>query len=498
MGAVGRTVKPLFEEYVELSNEAARLNNFSDTAAMWNDDFEMNDFEEQIYKLYQQILLLYKQLHAYVRHKLSLNYNTNDKEVIEKSGPLPAHLLGNMWAQEWASVYNMTVPYPGKVSLDVTPALIAQNYTPMKMFKLSEEFYTSLNLSAMTDIFWEKSIIEKPKDRDIVCHASAWDFYSDDDFRIKMCTRISLEDLKTVHHEMGHIQYFQQYKNQPYVFRNGANSGFHEAVGDTLALSVSTAEHLMKIGLVDPEAYVEDRQTDINSLYLMALEKVSFLPFAYVLDLWRWEIFRGNVTPSDYNCRYWKLRQDLQGIAPPVDRVEKDFDAGAKYHVIADVPYIRYFVSFIIQFQFHKAMCIKAGQYDPENPGAKPLHHCDVYQSTEAGNVMGEMLRMGSSKQWQDTIEVMTGQREMDARPLLEYFQPLYDWLVEENKRTGADIGWSNTHTINSCHNALQPEPTVEVKPTDDDCHYHFKEEMKVTVMKKEEEEKKEEVERTM
>ncbi|XP_054280631.1 angiotensin-converting enzyme-like isoform X2 [Macrosteles quadrilineatus] len=476
-GSVGRKVKYLFEEYVNLTNEAAKMNNFSDNAAMWIEDFEMENFEDVIQKLYLQIRPLYQQLHAYVRRRLSTHHNTNQQELIQKSGHLPAHILGNMWAQQWDSVYHITVPYPGKVSVDVTPTMKAKNYTALKMFKLAEEFFTSLNLTAMTDTFWNKSIIEKPTDREMVCHASAWDFYDGEDFRIKMCTRINLDDLKTVHHEMGHIQYFQQYKNQPYVFRSGANSGFHEAVGDTLALSVSTAEHLMKIGLLDPDTYVEDRETDINSLYLMALEKVAFLPFAYILDLWRWEVFRGNITPPEYNCRFWKLRQDLQGIVPPVDRKERDFDAGAKYHVIADVPYIRYFVSFIIQFQFHKALCIKAGQYNPKDPASKPLHQCDIYQSTEAGNLMGDMLQLGSSKHWQDAFEAITGQRNMDAGPLLEYFQPLHDWLINENNRTGEEIGWSTNHKINFCHNAFQTEPTPEAKPVDDGCHYLFADE---------------------
>jgi len=471
-GSVGRKVKPLFEEYVNLTNEAAKLNNFSDNAAMWIEDFEMDNFEDVIQKLYLQIRPLYQQLHAYVRRRLSPFHNTNQVELIQKNGPLPAHILGNMWAQQWDGVYQMTVPYPGKVSVDVTPTMKAKNYTVLKMFKLSEEFFTSLNLSAMTDTFWKKSIIEKLEDREMICHASAWDFHDGEDFRIKMCTNVNLDDLKTVHHEMGHIQYFQQYKNQPHIFREGANSGFHEAVGDTLALSVSTAEHLMKIGLLDPETYVEDRETDINSLYFMALDKVAFLPFAYVLDLWRWEVFRGNITPSEYNCRFWKLRQDLQGIVPPVDRNEKDFDAGAKFHVIADVPYIRYFVSFIIQFQFHKALCIKAGQYNPKDPDSKPLHQCDIYQSTEAGNLLGDMLQMGSSKHWQDAFEAITGQRDMDAGPLLEYFQPLYDWLVYENNRTGEEIGWSANQKITFCHNAFQVEPTPEAKLVDDGCHY--------------------------
>uniref|UniRef100_A0A1B6C745 Angiotensin-converting enzyme n=1 Tax=Clastoptera arizonana TaxID=38151 RepID=A0A1B6C745_9HEMI len=451
--SVGRSVRDLFKEYVILSNEVAKLNNFTNNADFWIDDFEepVEQFEEEIAHLWSQLQPLYKQLHAYVRKKLVAVYGEN---VISRTGPIPAHLLGNMWAQSWNNIYNLTVPYPGKQSVDVTPQMKQQGYTPMKMFKLSEEFFTSLNLSAMTESFWKKSIIEKPTGQDIICHASAWDFYDGEDFRIKQCTEVNMDELLTVHHEMGHIQYYLQYRHLPLIYREGANSGFHEAVGDVMALSVRTAKHLRKIGLLSDQLE-EDPQADINNLFNTGLDKIAFLPFGYIMDLWRWGVFKGTITPENYNCQWWKLRLEFQGLEPPVNRLEKDFDPGCKYHTIADVPYIRYFVSFVIQFQFHRALCIKAGQYDPANPTRQPLHECDIYQSTEAGNLLGQMLRMGSSKPWPLAMEAITGQRKMDAGPLLEYFQPLQKWLEEDNAKTGELIGWKASDKPCSSANRL-------------------------------------------
>lgn len=288
--------------------------------------------------------------------------------------------------------------------------------------------------------FWEKSILEKPNDgRELVCHASAWDFYKKDDVRIKQCTRVNMEDFFTVHHELGHIQYYLQYQHLPSVYREGANPGFHEAVGDVLSLSVSTPKHLEKIGLL--KDYVEDEESKLNQFYQAGLAKLVFLPFAYTLDKYRWEIFRGDVKPEHYNCKFWEMRTKYSGVEPPVERSESDFDAAAKYHVSADVEYLRYFVSYIVQFQFHRAACEKAGQY-VKGDAEKTVNNCDIYQSTEAGNALKAMLAMGSSKPWPDAMEVLTGQRKMSADALIEYFQPLYDWLVKENKALGAHVGW--------------------------------------------------------
>ncbi|XP_072156019.1 angiotensin-converting enzyme isoform X2 [Bemisia tabaci] len=438
--ASGAKVKHLYPKYVELANEAAVMNNFTDTAEYWLWSYEDPHFQEEIAHLWQQLKPLYLQIHAYVRRKLREKYGEN---IVPRKRPIPAHLLGNMWAQQWNLIYDLTTPFPGKSSVDVTPQMLHQGYTPRKMFRLAEEFFTSMNLSAMPETFWEYSILEKPKDRNnIVCHASAWDFYDGKDYRIKQCTTVSADELSTAHHEMGHIEYFQQYRDQPHIYKNGANSGFHEAVGDVIALSVQTPKHLRKIGLMEPNTVI-DPEAELNHLFHVGLEKIVFLPFAYTMDLWRWDVFRGQITKDHYNCAWWKLRTDIQGVEPPVDRSEDSFDPGAKYHIVAGVEYLRYFVSFVIQFQFHQAMCEAAGQFDRRNPMSKPLHECDVYQSKEAGNLLGSMLRLGSSVPWQKAMEIMTGQGKMDASALLQYFSPLQQYLERENKRTGEYIGWT-------------------------------------------------------
>ncbi|KAK9731649.1 Angiotensin-converting enzyme [Popillia japonica] len=434
--AIGPKVKDMFETYVNLVNEAARLNNFT-VGPKVKDMFET----EQFHNLWEQIKPLYLQIHAYVRNKLRQKYG----DIVSEKGPIPAHLLGNMWAQTWSNIADISLPYPNITSPTVTQEMINQGYTPLKMFQTANDFFVSLNLTAMPGSFWEKSILEKPSDgRELICHASAWDFF-DNDVRIKQCTDVTEEDLYTAHHEMGHIEYFLQYASQPVAYREGANSGFHEAVGDVISLSVSTPKHLQKIGLLNQTNL--DAAALLNNLYKTGLDKIVFLPFGYLMDLWRWDVFAGKIPKSNWNCKWWELRHDYQGVEPPVDRSEDDFDPAAKYHIIANVPYIRYFVSFVIQFQFHRALCLKAGDYVPDDPN-KPLHNCDIYQSTTAGNALGDMLQMGSSKPWPDAMEVLTGQRNMDASGLLEYFKPLQTWLEEENNKNGVFIGWEPTQRV--------------------------------------------------
>ncbi|XP_071562887.1 angiotensin-converting enzyme-like [Temnothorax nylanderi] len=443
--ASGEKVKSLFPQYVELANTAARLNNFSDYAEYWMKDYEAADFPEQIENQWQQLKPLYLQLHAYVRRELRKKYG---EDIVSEDGPIPAHLLGNTWAQTWSNIADFTMPFPGKQLPDVTATLVEQGYNATSMFRLAENFFTSINLSAMPDTFWEKSILTKQKDVDMICHASAWDFYDGKDFRIKQCTRVNMEDLLTAHHEMGHVEYYLQYKNQPTVFKEGANPGFHEAVGDVISLSVSTPSHLKKIDLLKDDS--TDQEALLNHLYVKSLDKIAFLPFAYMMDRWRWNVFQGKVTPDNYNCNWWSLAEEYQGIEPPVDRTEEDFDPGSKYHIIADVEYIRYYVSFVIQFQFHKALCTKAKEYDPNNPDTKLLSQCDIYGNKDAGNLLKSMLELGSSKPWPDAMEKISGQRQMDAAGLLEYFKPLTDWLIKENKKTNEYIGWkpSKKHCV--------------------------------------------------
>jgi peptidyl-dipeptidase A len=346
--------------------------------------------------------------------------------------PIPAHLLGNMWAQEWTNVYPLVEPFKGVANLDVDGALAAQKWDATRVAKTGEAFFTSMGLDALPKTFWERSMLTKPRDRDVVCHASAWDVTFSDDLRIKMCIRnpATEEDLTTVHHELGHDYYFHAYYKLPVLYQGGANDGFHEAIGDALTLSM-TPSYLKQLGLV-PSVQTDEKAT-INFQMKNALAKVAFLPFGKLIDQWRWDVFSGKTAPADYNKAWWALRTKYQGVAPPVARTEQDFDPGAKYHVPGNVAYTRYFLARILQFQFYRAMCQAAGQKGP-------LHQCSFYGSKEAGQRLWKMLSLGASKPWPDALEVMTGQRQMDGSALLEYFQPLQAWLKQQNQ--GKRCGW--------------------------------------------------------
>uniref|UniRef100_A0A1B6E7P2 Angiotensin-converting enzyme n=1 Tax=Clastoptera arizonana TaxID=38151 RepID=A0A1B6E7P2_9HEMI len=454
---IGKKVNTIFTDYVHLSNQAARLNGFINNAEFWIHQYEepATKFEKEMEHLWTQLEPLYKQLHAYVRKKL---FEIHGNTILSRTGPIPAHLLaatphtyvrathtsffysGDITTQFWDNLYEITVPYKKKTTTDVTPQLIEQKYTPLKMFKISEEFFLSLNLSAMTKSFWINSIIEKPKHRKIICDSTAWDFCDGEDYRIKLCTKVEMGDLFAVHHEMGHIQYYMQYRHQPLPFRSAPNPGFQEAVGELISLSVMSLKHLRKIGLLQDQP--DDPNVTINNLFRIALDRIAFLPYTYLIDLWRWGVFNNSITPDNYNENFWKLRLKYQGVGPSVTRYERDFDPGSEYSIISDLSYIRYFVGTILHFQFHRALCIAAGQYDPSNPTMYPLHDCDIYQSTKAGNLLRKMLQMGNSKHWSIALKIITGKSKLDAGPLLEYFQPLMKWLEVNNAETGELIGW--------------------------------------------------------
>lgn len=434
--AVGPALKPKFAELVGNMNTAAREYGMPDVGMAWRlTDFEDDNIGETAAKLWVKVKPLYEELHAYVRRKLMEKYPNRG---IEENGPIPAHLLGNMWAQEWTDIFDIVMPYPDAPTPDFTAALKAK-YDAKGLFKLAEGFFTSIGLDYMTDIFWEKSMIVKPPNRDVVCHASADSMMADEDFRIKMCTSINKEDFETVHHEMGHVEYYMQYEKQPMLFQEGANAAFHEAVGDTIALSAMTPAHLKAIGLIDKDEVDDDSddisESDINYLMQQALKKVAFLPFGYLMDLWRWDVFSGKTTPEEYNKHWWHLRLKYQGLKPPVERTENDFDPGAKYHIASNVPYLRYFGSFMAQFQFQQAMC------DAKNHTG-PLFKCDVYQSKEAGELLKSMLSLGCSKPWPEAMQEMTGQKDFRPDAILKYFDPLLKWLKKENKKHKNKAGW--------------------------------------------------------
>ncbi|HEX2690155.1 MAG TPA: M2 family metallopeptidase [Kofleriaceae bacterium] len=425
---VGHKERDLFARYVELANAGARGIGFADVSSMWKSGYDMPEaeFAAQTDKLWSQVKPLYDQLHCYTRRKLNQMYG--DK-VVPKTGLIPSHLLGNMWAQTWEYLYPELEPYKGVAPIDVTPVL-AKSYDAKKMVKVGEAFYTSLGMDPLPQTFWERSQFTKPADKNVVCHASAWDVQYNNDLRIKMCINLNQEDLWTIHHELGHDVYFHYYYKLPVLYQGGANDGFHEAIGDTIQLSM-TPEYLKEKGLL--ATVVKNDKATINQQMHTALGKIAFLPFGLLVDKWRWDVFAGQVKPDQYNQHWWDLKKQYQGVAPPIARAATDFDPGAKYHVAANVPYMRYFLAAVLQFQFHKALCAKAGWKGP-------LHECSIYGNKDAGAAYIKMLSLGASRPWQDALFELTGTREMDASPILEYFAPLQGWLTEQNK--GQQCGW--------------------------------------------------------
>jgi len=429
---VGRPMKDDYARMVEIANQGARELGYADTGAMWRGQYDMSpeEFSAMYDRLWAETKPLYDDLHCYVRSQLSQHYGP---DVQPDHGEIRADLLGNMWAQEWGNIYDLVAPPgAGDIGYDLTDLIVKNGMDEKEMVRVGERFYTSLGLDPLPDSFWEKSQFTKPQDREVVCHASAWDVDSVDDLRIKMCIKRNADDFVTIHHELGHNYYQRAYNQQPYLYLNGANDGFHEAIGDFIALSV-TPDYLVQIGLLDADK-VPSADKDVGLLLRQAMDKVAFLPFGLLVDKWRWGVFDGSTPPAEYNNSWVALKAQYQGITPPVSRNGAvDFDAGAKYHIPGNTPYARYFLARILQFQFYKAACDMAGWEGP-------LHRCSFYGNKEVGARLNAMLEMGASKPWPDAREACTGTREMSAKAMVEYFAPLHAWLKEQNK--GKNCGW--------------------------------------------------------
>ncbi|HWN40536.1 MAG TPA: M2 family metallopeptidase, partial [Gammaproteobacteria bacterium] len=421
-------MKPDYVREVEIANEGAKELGFADVGALWRAGYDMppDEFTVEVDRLWSQVKPLYDDLHCYVRSKLNEKYGD---DVVPLDQPIRADLLGNMWAQSWGELYDFIAPADADTGIDLNRLLVDEKYDPIKIVKTGEAFFSSLGFDPLPETFWERSQIVKPEGREVICHASAWDLDSRDDLRIKMCTVVGAEDFRTVHHELGHNYYQRAYKDLPNIFRGGANDGFHEAIGDTITLSI-TPEYLRQIGLLET---VPDASKDVGLLLAQALDGVAFLPFGLLVDKWRWEVFSGELTPDTYNSGWWALREQYQGVRPPSERPAAAFDPGAKYHIPGNTPYMRYFLARILQYQFYKAACQQAGWEGP-------LHRCSFYGSKEVGARLNAMLELGQSKPWQEALEAFTGERRMDGSAILAYYEPLSAWLKQQN--AGKTCGW--------------------------------------------------------
>ena len=428
---VGAPMREDYQRMIAIANEGSKELGFADLGAMWRSNYDMDpdQFAAETERMWQEVKPLYMALHTYVRGKLNAKYGA---EVQPADGPIRADLLGNMWAQEWGNIYPLVAPEgAGDIGYDLTDLIAAKGLDEIQMVRTGEGFFSSLGFEPLPDTFWERSQFVKPRDREVVCHASAWDVDNVDDLRIKMCIKKNADDFVTIHHELGHNYYQRAYNQQDYLHLNGANDGFHEAIGDMIALSI-TPEYLVQIDMLD-EADVPSADKDIGLLLRQAMDKVAFLPFGLMVDRYRWQLFDGTIPADQLNKGWNDLRLEYQGIVPPVERDESGFDAGAKYHIPGNVPYTRYFLARILQFQFFKAACDQAGWEGP-------LHRCSFYGNEEVGKNLAAMLEMGASKPWPDALEAFTGERQMSGTAMVEYFAPLKAWLDEQN--AGQTEGW--------------------------------------------------------
>jgi peptidyl-dipeptidase A len=428
---VGAPMRQDYTSMVALANEGARELGFRDVGVIWRSQYDMSPeaFVVMLDRLWSEVSPLYRELHCYTRAKLSERYG---EAVQPKAGPIRADLLGNMWAQEWGSIYDIVAPPgEGEIGFDTGALLAKKGYDAEKMVRAGEGFFTSLGLEALPDTFWDRSMLVEPADREVMCHASAWDMDNKDDLRLKMCIKVNTADFRTIHHELGHLYYFRAYKGLDFLDADGANDAFHEAIGDTIALSV-TPDYLAEIGLLE-RASIPGEDKDIGLLLRQAMDKVAFLPFGLLVDRWQWGVFGGSVAPESYNAAWNDLRKTYQGIVPPVERGETSFDPGAKYHVASTTPYSDYFLASLLQFQLYEAACRHAGWKGP-------LHRCSFYGNKQVGRRLQAMMAMGASRPWPDALEAFTGSREISGRPIAAYFKPLQAWLKEQNK--GSRCGW--------------------------------------------------------
>ncbi|XP_028158444.1 angiotensin-converting enzyme-like [Ostrinia furnacalis] len=430
----GPKLKNRFMRYVQLANQAAVETGFRDAGDQMRAAYEDTSFRASTEEMYNQVAPLYKQLFTYVRRRLVQRYG---ETTVRSDGPIPAHLLGNMWAQNWKSIMDLVMPFPQSPNVDVTAEMLRQGFTPLRMFQMAEDFYTSLGLKPAPPEFWRSSMLARPPQRSVQCTASAWDFCNRIDYRIKQCTEVTMQDLISTHHEMAHIQYYLQYAEQPQLFRDGANPAFHEAVANAASLSVYNLPHLQRVGLYQNKTH-DPYEVSMNFLMTMALEKVAYLPFAFMVDQWRWSVFEDGV--HNMNSRWWQMKLRYQGVIPPMPRTENDFDPGSKYHVVSDQEYIKYFLATILEFQIFEQLCIASGH-------TGHLHECDFYRSREAGRVLSEIMQPGSSKPASEIIRTMTKGKTNRISPesLVKYFRPLELWLRVQN-RDEPLIGWSSNY----------------------------------------------------
>lgn len=447
-----------FRAAVELANAGARRHGQPDLGALWRSRYEQPPakLQARVEALWRQLAPLYRQLQCYAGHRLRAEYG--DRGTLE-GGLLPAHLLGDPWQQDWTNVWDLLVPYPQAASPDVTDALqrradrlrrtalaqagngslqarflaarAGERAAARALVADAEGFYTGLGLPPLPERFWQYSRFLRPLEAPASCAASTWNLDLAGDVRVQLCLGQTEGDFLTAAHELGHAHYERAYRDLPAWLQDGANDAFHEAVGD-IAMLAMTPRWLHSAGLAAAPGH--DHHARINAQMRIALARLPRLAAALALEHWRWGVFAGRIPAAQDNRAWWTLKARYQGVGPAEPRPADGFDVGAKYHVAAYRPYLRYFLAGVLQFQFHQALCAAAGQHGP-------LSDCEIAGDRRAGQHLQAMLASGARQPWPQTLQAFTGHDDFDAGPLLDYFAPLAQWLAEQNR--GQDCLWT-------------------------------------------------------
>ena len=412
---VGAELKDGLENLVSLRNQTVQALGYDDYFSYQVSDYGMSRDEmmTEMKNMVQEVWPLYRELHTWARYKLA------DQFKQEVPDYLPAHWLPNRWGQDWSPLVSVE-------GLDIDAALADKSEE--WIIKEGEDFFVSIGFDPLPESFYKKSsMLPAPADAEFKKnnHASAWHMDLENDLRCLMSVEPTAEYYETIHHELGHIYYYQAYTNPdvPPLLREGANRGYHEAIGSLLGLAAMQKPFLAAKGLVDADTKVDETQ----NLLKEALSYVVFLPFAAgVMSEFENSLYAENLPKSEYNKKWWELAKKYQGMVPPTERGEEFCDAASKTHINNDAAqYYDYAISYILLFQFHDHIAKNILNQDP--------HATNYFGSKEVGTFLYDIMKQGVNCDWNEVLKENLG-TGMSAKPMLDYFAPLMDYLKTQNK----------------------------------------------------------------
>lgn len=413
---VGKSLKPGLIKLRDLRNEVVQGLGYPDYFNFQVSDYGMTTDEMMalLKQFNKELHPLYRELHTYMRYELAKKYKAKDVPDF-----LPAHWLSNRWGQDWSEMVSVE-------GLNLDSALKLKDAEWVA--KQGEKFYVSMGFPELPKSFWDNSsLYPVPKDAGYKknTHASAWHMDLDKSVQTLMSITANASWYETVHHEYGHIYYYLAYSNPqvPYLLREGANRAYHEALGSMFGLAAMQKPFAAGLGLVDPNSSMDD----MKQLLKDALNYVVFIPWSTgTMSVFENELYSKNLPSDQWNKRWWEIVKQYQGIVPPTERGEDFCDPATKTHINDDAAqYYDYALSYILLFQLH--------DHISKNILKQDVHATNYFGNKEIGKFILEIMEPGSSVDWRKLLKDKTGE-DLSAKAMLEYFQPLMEWLKKENE----------------------------------------------------------------